>query len=156
MGQIRIAEIDLLKQATASLGNTPAANRMLLELSRRSLEQLDRVNSLAQRYQSGDEVSDPDTGKVYLKANINRDGEPTPRRGLDVGFDKLARQYILDHPITTDEEAKDYQKFMKTGEAPPQFQGNAPKIGDVQQFDDGKGGKVEGVFDGKNWAPKAK
>ena len=130
LGQVRLAEIDLLKQASASNNNTPAANRALLELSRRSLQQLDHIDEMGQAYQSGDEVLDPITGKTLLPANLNTNGEPQPRRGLDVGFDKLARQFVLDHPTTTPAEAADYKKLFSAG-AEGLEPSTAPKPGAV-------------------------
>jgi hypothetical protein len=128
LGQVRVAEIKLLEQATASINNTPAANRALLEISRRALTQLDRVDQLGQMYQSGGEVTDPVDGRILLKANVNNAGEPQPRRGLDVGFDKLARQFVEEHPTTTEEEAKNYTNFFKTGE-PGKEQGRVEQPG---------------------------
>lgn len=117
LGQVRIAEIDLLKQASASQNNTPAANRALLELSRRSLTQLDRIDQMAQAYQSGDEVVNPVTGVVMMKANMKANGEVEPRRGLDVGFDKLARKFVNENPTTTPEEAVKYKELFSAGKA---------------------------------------
>ncbi len=177
LGQVRVAEIDLLRQANASNTNTPAANRALLELSRRAMHKIDMLDDLGQQYFSGSEVVDPVSGKTYLKANLDANGEITPRRGLDVGFDKIARQWQLDNPTLSPEDIANYKEIFKTGMDPRRPdapmpaktgpgggttapKGGAPapsappKAGDTRMFDDGKGGQVEGVFDGKTWKPK--
>lgn len=115
LGQVRVAEIDLLRQANASNANTPAANRALLELSRRAMQKIDYLDDLGQQYYSGGEVVDPISGKVLAKANLGANGEPEPRRGLDVGFDKIARKFQLDNPTLSPEDIKNYQEIFKTG-----------------------------------------
>lgn len=164
LGQVRLAEIDLLKKANASTQNTPAANRALLELSKRAVTSLDHIDEMGQAYYSGDDVVDPVSGKMVLKANLDRNGEIQPRRGLDVGFDKIARKYALDHPSLSPEDIKNYETIFKTGIDPrgeptaPTKTGETapPAVGSTKMFDDGKGGKVEGVWDGKAYAPKVK
>lgn len=115
LGQVRVAEIDLLRQANAANTNTPAANRALLELSRRAMQKIDYLDDLGQQYFSGSEVVDPVSGKVLAKANMDANGEVAPRRGLDVGFDKIARKWQLDNPTLTPEEIKNYQEIFRTG-----------------------------------------
>jgi len=162
LGQVRVAEIRLLEQATASAANTPAANRALIEISRRGLTQLDRIDQMGQAYQAGDEVVNPVTGEVLLKANLNRNGEVEPRRGLDAGFDKLARKFVNENPTTTPEEAENYKKVLfdagtpQSGKAPPATKSEvAPgtQVGEEKDFTlNGK--TVRGVWDGTKWGPK--
>lgn len=161
LGQVRLAEIDLLNRANGTRNNTDASNRAVLEISRRGLVKLDNLAGLSQQYMSGDEVVDPITGQVMMKANIGPDGEVAPRRTLDAGFDKLARKFDHDHPSFTPEEIKNYQTLFEkpkeagaTTEAPKAAGQSQIAVGTEKEFDDGKGGKVMGVWDGKQWGPK--
>lgn len=112
LGQVRLAEIDLLTKANGNRNNSVASNRAVLEISRRAVQKVDQLDSIAQQYVSGDEVVDPISGQVMLKANIDRNGEMAPRRGLDAGYDKLARKFTLDHPSFTPEEIKNYNTLF--------------------------------------------
>lgn len=160
LGQVRLAEIDLLNKANGNRNNSVASNRAVLEISKRAVAKVDQLDSIAQQYISGDEVLDPISGKQLLKANIDRNGEMAPRRGLDAGYDKLARKFTLDHPSFTPEEIKNYNALFtapkdqtaapKAAETPA---GGAPAIGTVKEFSDGKGGTVKGQWDGKAWGP---
>lgn len=163
LGQVRLAEIDLLNRANANRYNTDASNRAVLEISRRAIQKVDQLDSMGQQYASGDEVTDPVTGKVMLKANVDKTGEIAPRHGLDVGFDKIARKFTLDHPSFNADEVKNYQNIFDTGRTDGEKTAAgktnekvpaAPKKGDIQVFEDGKGGKIEGQWDGTKWGPK--
>jgi hypothetical protein len=122
LGQVRLAEINLLERANASAQNTPAANRALLTVARSGMQQIDHLDQMGQAYYSGDEVVDPVDGKTLLPANLDKNGEIAPRHGLDVGFDKIARKFALDHPTMTPEQIKNYQTIFETGKDP-----NEPK-----------------------------
>jgi hypothetical protein len=119
-GQIRNAEIQLLGKANANRNNTDASNRAVLEVTRRAYQTTDHLDDLGQQYASGDEVHDPVTGDLLLKANTDSSGEIAPRHGLDVGYDKLARKFMLDHPSFTPDEIKHYQTIFDTGRDPDQ------------------------------------
>jgi len=159
LGQVRLAEIELLNKANANRYNTDASNRAVLEISKRGIEKVDQLDQIGQQYASGDEVVDPVTKQVLLKPNIGPDGEIQPRHGLDAGYDKLARKFVLDHPSFTSEEIKHYNTIFDTGRpaegattAPGQpAQGAAPKVGDRKQFKQGWG-----VWNGTEYAPETK
>jgi hypothetical protein len=153
LGQVRLAEIQLLNKANGNRYNTDASNRAVLEISRRGLDKVDQIDGMGQQYASGDEVTDP-SGKVLLKANTGPDGEIAPRHGLDVGFDKLIRKWTNDNPSFTPEQIKNYETIFDTGRPPEE--GTAPKpgegeikVGTEKQFKQGVG-----VWDGKQWQPK--
>lgn len=116
-GQIRNAEITLLGKANANRTNTDASNRAVLEVSRRALQTTDHLDQIGQAYASGDAVVDPISGKEMLPANI-KNGEQVPRHGLDVGYDKLARKFVLEHPSFTPDEIKHYNTIFDTGKDP--------------------------------------
>lgn len=157
-GQIRNAEIQLLGKANANRTNTDASNRAVLEVSRRALQTTDHLDQIGQAYASGDAVVDPVTGKEMLPANI-KNGEIEPRHGLDVGYDKLARKFVVEHPSFTPEEIKNYSAIFDSGRdgtaTPQKAEGGkadkeaAPAVGAEKQFKQGVG-----VWDGQNWVPK--
>ena len=152
LGQVRLAEIGLLTKANANRTNSIESNRAVLDISKRAVQNLDHLDSMGQQYASGDEVTDPVTGAVMLKANVGKDGEIAPRHGLDVGFDKLARKFTLDHPSFSPDEIKHYTElFEKKPEEAGKTQDveGQPKIGEEKQFKQGIG-----VWDGKEWKPK--
>lgn len=158
-GQIRNAEIALLGKANANRNNTDASNRAVLEVSRRALQTTDHLDQIGQEYASGSEVHDPVTGEVLLKENVGADGETTPRHGLDVGYDKLARKYMKDHPSFNPDEIKHYETIFDTGKNPDDVQtpneqgkgGQSPAIGTEKQFKQGTG-----VWNGTEWVAKGK
>lgn len=159
LGQVRLAEIELLNKANGNRNNSVASNRAVLEISKRAVQKVDQLDSIAQQYVSGDEVLNPLTGQVMLKANIDRNGEMAPRRGLDAGFDKLARKFTLEHPSFKPDEIKNYntlftapaEKAAAPAAAPAET--GAPAVGTIKEFSDGKGGTVKGQWDGKAWGP---
>lgn len=172
LGQVRLAEIELLNKSNGNRTNSVASNRAVLDISKRAVQKVDQLDSIAQQYVSGDEVLNPVTGAVMLKANIDRNGEMAPRRGLDAGFDKLARKFTLEHPSYKPEEIKNYNRLFSAKDkaesdaigkeifgdtvAPAAAPGNpaaSPTVGTKKMFDDGKGGKVEGMWDGTKWGP---
>jgi hypothetical protein len=131
LGQVRLAEINLLTRANANRNNTDASNRAVLDVSRRAVQSIDHLDSMGQQYASGDEVTDPISGEVMLKANIGADGEIQPRHGLDVGFDKLARKFTLAHPSFTPEEIKRYETIFDTGRDPNEKAAPGQKAGEA-------------------------
>lgn len=114
LGQVRVAEIQLLKQASASPMNTRAANRALLEVTTRSQQRLADLNAMAQDYISGSEVVNPNDPKEVIRpANVGATGEIEARGGLDVGWDKLVRDYYKKHPSFSPEEIENYTKIWE-------------------------------------------
>lgn len=113
LGQVRWAEIELLRNANANRHNTLASNKAVLEITERNLMKHQQLMSMANDYVAGNEVTDPVTGKVLLKADPNRDGV-----GLDAGWNKLAKSWSEANPAFKPEEIKTYQKVFATGKNP--------------------------------------
>lgn len=155
LGQVRMAEIQLLQRANANRYNTPASNRAVIDISLRAMQQLDRLDGMAQQYVSGGEVDDPITGKMLVQPNIVN-GQIQQRRGLDVGFDKVARDFINTHPTLSKDDIKNYEQLFsnKPTEGAQGAQTGAPQIGTQKVFSDGKGGTVTGVWDGQKYVPQ--
>lgn len=162
LGQVRLAEIQLLNKANGSRNNTDASNRAVLEISRRGLEKVDQIDGMGQEYQSGGAVHDPITGKELIPDNVDHNGDIQPRRGLDVGFDKIIRKWTNDNPSFKPEEIKNYETIFDTNRPPEQGSApaakpeekttvspsGAPKVGDVVKGYSFKGGDPA---DQNNW-----
>jgi hypothetical protein len=90
LGQVRVAEINVMKQAAQNHDNSPASNRLLTELQ---LRQADRwtlpIADLARNYKA-------DHGT------------------LDAGFDRVKADYINKHPLLSKDELDDPRRI-----APP-------------------------------------
>lgn len=96
LGQIRVAEINMAREAAASPENSIPANKLLVEISKRTHE---RNADIAERAQN------------YKEKNGS----------LDAGFDKEVTAYYKQNPLFTDAEIKDWHKIIgqqKTAAAP--------------------------------------
>lgn len=103
LGQIRLAEINLLAKANGNLDNTPAGNRAVLNVLMRAHDQADKVAQLANMYAQGTRWDD--NGNSYSV------GKNT---GLDYGWDKTLQKWTDTHPLFTDSELKSYGKHFDT------------------------------------------
>jgi len=83
LGQIRVAEINMAREAASSPDNSIPANKLLTEISIRTHQRNADIADLAQAYKE-------------------KNGS------LDAGFDKLVTQYGKQHPLFTDAEIKDW------------------------------------------------
>lgn len=90
LGQIRVAEINLAKDAAASPDNSVPANKFLIETSKRTHQRNADIAEMAQNYKE-------------------KNGS------LDAGFDKMVTAYGKAHPLFSDAEIKDWHKII--GEA---------------------------------------
>ena len=81
-GPVRVAEVQIMKQATANLGISPATNRYLVEEAYRLHNDNIAVARLAQDYKAKNGF-------------------------LDAGWDKIRDQYYQQHPLFTKEELAD-------------------------------------------------
>lgn len=86
LGQVRLAEIDLLSRATANKYNTPAANLAVLNIIERSYNQMGGLSKVADDYSS--------------TAN------PPTNAGLNVALKK----YLTENPTFSADEIKDFNK----------------------------------------------
>ena len=87
LGQIRVAEINMAREAAASPENSVPANKLLVEISKRTHE---RNADIAERAQN------------YKEKNGT----------LDAGFDKEVTAYYKKNPLFTDAEIKDWHKII--------------------------------------------
>jgi hypothetical protein len=80
VGRISIPEVRIIEKAAANQENTPAANRLLVELSTRMHQQTLGLDELARNYNGG---------------------------RLNPGFDTAARAWVQQHPVVSSAELKD-------------------------------------------------
>ena len=92
LGQIRVAEINMAREAAASPENSIPANKLLVEISKRTHQRNEQIAEMAQNYKEQNGV-------------------------LDAGFDKQVTAYYKQHPMFTDAEIKDWHKVI--GEQKP-------------------------------------
>ncbi len=109
LGQIRVMEILLQKEANASTSNTPSAIKALLEITDRNAAKIEEIGKMSAAYKSGKAVVDPaDPSKVLLPANPG--GE---RVGLDSHWDEFLLSYYKDHPTFSREEMDKFSEDLK-------------------------------------------
>jgi hypothetical protein len=106
LGQIRVAEINLAKDAAASPDNSIPANKFLIETSKRTHERSAEIAEMAQAYKE-------------------KNGT------LDAGFDKQVTAFYKTHPLYSDAEIKDWHKIIGEARAPSSSAGPS---GGAQQF----------------------
>jgi hypothetical protein len=87
LGQIRVAEINMAREAAASPENSIPANKLLVEISKRTHERNAQIAEMAQDYKEKNGV-------------------------LDAGFDKQVTAYYKKNPLFTDAEIKDWHKVI--------------------------------------------
>jgi len=158
LGQVRLAEINLLAKANASRFYGDPANRAVLEISKRGLEKIDQLDGMAKQYVLGDDVVDPITGKVLLPAGQGK------RHGLDAGFDKVAREYVNEVNKKDEAEYKNFEQLFNTGRDPsgaqlyelPEKEGELPKnpqVGQIVTVESKKTGPTQAQWNGTKWVP---
>jgi hypothetical protein len=91
LGPIRVAEMNMAREAAASPDNSIPANKMLVEISKRTHQRNAEIADMAQAYKDQNGTLDP-------------------------GFDKKVTQYYKDHPMFSDPEIKDWHRII--GEQP--------------------------------------
>jgi hypothetical protein len=92
MGQIRVAEINMAREAAASPDNSIPANKLLVEISKRTHQRNADIADMAQNYKEQNGTLDP-------------------------GFDKQVTAYYKKNPLFSDGEIKDWHKVI--GEQKP-------------------------------------
>jgi len=109
LGQIRLAEINLITQSVANKYNTPAANAAVLMMMTREQQQAARIGTIAEQYSKGWVLDDKN--------------QWTPRTGLTstAGLEGEVRKYTERNPLLTNDEIKNIQNTFdiaeKTGKA---------------------------------------
>lgn len=87
LGPIRVAEMNMAREAAASPDNSIPANKMLVEISKRTHQRNAEIADMAQAYKE-------------------------TNGALDSGFDKKVSQFYKDRPLFSDVEIKDWHKII--------------------------------------------
>jgi hypothetical protein len=87
LGQIRVAEINMAREAAAAPDNSIPANKLLVEISKRTHERNAQIAEMAQDYKEKNGVLDP-------------------------GFDKQVTAFYKKNPLFTDAEIKDWHRVI--------------------------------------------
>lgn len=98
LGQIRVSEINMAREAAAAPDNSIPANKLLVEISKRTHERNAQIAEKAQAYKQ-------------------KNGT------LDAGFDQEVTDFYKKHPLFSDAEIKDWHKAIgeaKASTAPQQ------------------------------------
>jgi hypothetical protein len=103
LGQIRVAEINMAREAAASPDNSIPANKLLVEISKRTHERNAQIAEMAQDYKEKNGVLDP-------------------------GFDKQVTAFYKKNPLFSDAEIKDWHKVIGEQKQAPPTNAQAPKF----------------------------
>jgi hypothetical protein len=101
LGQIRVSEINMAREAAASPDNSIPANKLLVEISKRTHERNAQIAEMAQEYKEKNGVLDP-------------------------GFDKQVTAFYKKNPLFTDAEIKDWHRVIGEQKQAKQASSSAP------------------------------
>lgn len=107
LGQIRLAEINLMNQSMANLYNTPTANAAVLQMMQRVNKQADMISRIAASYGQGWRWGQD--GKAYRS-------DEAPTNG---GLAQAVKQYTDLNPLFTNDEIQNYGKTLNMGQPRP-------------------------------------
>lgn len=86
LGQVRVAELNVLQQSLANKTNSPEALKALVNIAMKTQQRAAAIADIAQNYDGG-------SGR------------------LNAGFDRAVTQYDKTHPFLSDEEISNYRKI---------------------------------------------
>lgn len=116
LGQIRLAEINLITNSVANKYNTVAANRAVLNMMQREAAQAKMIGNIAQQYDKGWALSS--------------EGQWVPRQGAqsNTGLQESVNNYVSQNPLFTDDEIKDIQHVFDISKKTPNEKAPAEKV----------------------------
>lgn len=134
LGQIRVAEINMAREAAAAPDNSVPANKLLVEVAKRTHQRNADIADMAQSYKE-------------------------QNGSLDAGFDKQVTAYGRQHPIFSDAEIKDWHKTIGEAKQPKQsadqpFAGKQFATPDAARAAGAKAGDIVTDANGKQWRLK--
>jgi hypothetical protein len=108
LGQVRVAEIQLLNRASASQYNTMGANQAILDIAQKSQQQLMEIGKLTNWYRQGYRWGDD--GKLVTGPN----GQPvrTNERPTSVGQNEVVRTYLTNNPMLSPDQIQHYNNLF--------------------------------------------
>lgn len=113
LGQVRVAEIDLLQRAAASLNMSPGANRLVLDLMLKAMDKSEALGQMATHYARGARWT-YDKDSDSFKANRDAKGNTIFEKGPHTlpGLDAHINEYLNKKPILTKEDQAELKKMM--------------------------------------------
>lgn len=128
LGQVRLAEINLLNRAAASTYNTIGANQAILDLAQKSQQQLAQIGKLTNYYRQGYRWDDD--GKLITDDK----GQPviSNDRPTSAGQNQIIRTFLIHNPMLSDKEIDNYNQLFDADKKPgaaPGALGAAPPSG---------------------------
>lgn len=90
LGQVRVAELNVLQQSLASKGNSPEALKALVTIAMKTQQRAADIAEIAQNYDNG-------SGR------------------LNAGYDRAVTEYDKTHPFLSPEEIANYKKIADAG-----------------------------------------
>jgi hypothetical protein len=112
LGQVRVAEINLLNRASAAQPNTIGANQAILDIAAQSQKQLMEIGKITNWYRQGYRWDD--SGKLVT----DQSGKPVIAndRPTSAGQNAAVRTYLTNNPLLTDEQVKHYEGLFDAAE----------------------------------------
>jgi hypothetical protein len=107
LGQIRLAEINLITNSVANKYNTPAANAAVLGMMMREHKQAATIGQIATQYAKGWQLDNNDQW-------VRRDGAPT-----NAGLQEQIAGYTGRHPLFSDAEINNIQHILDISSKTP-------------------------------------
>lgn len=112
LGQVRVAEINLLNRAAAAPHNTIGANEAILDIAAKSQQQLQELGKITNWYRQGYRWDD--SGKLMT----DQSGKPImgTDRPTSAGQNAVVRTYLTNNPMLSDEQIKHYDTLFDAAE----------------------------------------
>jgi hypothetical protein len=101
LGQVRVAELNVLQQSLASKGNSPEALKALVTIAEKTQRRAADIAEIAQNYDNG-------SGR------------------LNAGYDRAVTEYDKSHPFLTPDEIANYKKIADSNAGPAASKTPAP------------------------------
>lgn len=115
LGQIRLAEINLINNSVANKYNTPTANLAVLQIMQRAQAQAAMMGRIATAYGQGWRWDE--SGQPHLTGEA-----PT-----NAGLQKTIQQYVDKNPLFSDAELQNYNQTLQMGKPTPNPKWDAAK-----------------------------
>ncbi len=110
LGQVRLAEINLLDRASPNLHNTPQGNLALLQILEKAYDQSSNLSRLAAGYAGGARL-DPKGNYVPAKAG----DLPT-----NAGLNTFLQEYLRNNPLFDEKQIKEFNKTFDLEDKKPE------------------------------------
>lgn len=115
LGQVRLAEIDLLRKAAQAQGNTVGANMAILDLGERMQAQMRKIGEISRMYKAGVRWNDDGTVRTDRGGNPVMDRTRPTQEGLQGAI----TMYVSHNPLYGEGEVSQKIKEMKGEGIPP-------------------------------------